>query len=342
VDSISASFKTSSNIICDVSNIPFENKSRYALSPEFLWNFGDTIISSEISPIHSYEKDSVYNVILTLNSPIGCKDTISKSLRVYNNPKPLLKLINTNFCAPAKTEFQLVYGNKRFTPDSTYFLINDFEKIMGDSAFYTFQDTGLQSTKFVIHFGEGNCLIDSVLDLKFYEWPKAKFTSSSSKISIEEPTVIFENNSINATSWKWDFNDLDTSEIKDPGHRYESAGLYDVRLIVSNDGGCFDTIIQQIGVAPENFIKLPSGFSPNGDGKNEAFKILSAGSFELISFKIFNRWGNIVFETNDVEEGWDGKRKGKNQNSGTYIYYIKGKDKDGDLIERHGNFTLLR
>ena len=342
VDSISSLFETSSDIICDVSNIPFENTSRYALTPEFHWDFGDTTLSNEVSPIHSYEKDSTYNVILILNSPIGCKDTSLKSLRVYNNPKPRLKLLNTDFCTPSETEFQLNYGNNKFTPDSTYFLINNSEKIMGDSAFYTFLDTGLQKTKFVIHFGEGNCIIDSVLNLKFHIRPEAKFTSSSSTISIEEPTVIFKNQSTNATSWNWDFNDLDTSEIKNPGHRYESAGLYDVRLIVSNDGGCFDTLIQQIGVAPENFVKLPSGFSPNGDGKNETFQILSAGSFDLVSFKIFNRWGNIVFETSDIEESWDGKRKGKNQNSGTYVYYITGKDKDGDLIERHGNFILLR
>ena len=133
-----------------------------------------------------------------------------------------------------------------------------------------------------------------------------------------------------------------TSEIKNPGHSFKNSGLFDVRLIVSNDGQCYDTTFKQISVAPENFVKLSNGFSPNGDGKNETFRILSAGSIELISFKIFNRWGNIVFETNNIEDAWDGKRNGKDQNSGTYIYYIEAKDKDGKFIERHGNFTLLR
>ena len=85
-----------------------------------------------------------------------------------------------------------------------------------------------------------------------------------------------------------------------------------------------------------------SAFSPNGDGRNETFSILNAGNIELIEFKIFNRWGNLVFETSNKEEAWDGTRRGEDQNSGTYIYYIKGRKSSGEITEIKGNFTLLR
>ena len=135
---------------------------------------------------------------------------------------------------------------------------------------------------------------------------------------------------------------LESSYLQNPAHSYEMADIYNVQLIASNPGGCSDSITKKISVSPYDFIKLPSAFSPNGDGKNETFRILNAGNIELIEFKIFNRWGNLVFETNNKEEAWDGKRRGEYQNSGTYIYYIKGRKSSGEITEIKGNFTLLR
>ena len=76
--------------------------------------------------------------------------------------------------------------------------------------------------------------------------------------------------------------------------------------------------------------------------KEDLLKFNYSGNIELIEFKIFNRWGNLVFETNNKEEAWDGKRRGEDQNSGTYIYYIKGRKSSGEITEIKGNFTLLR
>lgn len=342
-DSIAANFTTTSPIICDVNNIPFTNTSRYTFTPQFNWTFGDNNNSNDESPTHSFSTDSLYSIQLTLESPIGCMDSVTKELRVYNNPQPELSTLTDNFCIPAQIVFKLNYGNPNFNPDSTFFQINNLAKSKGDSIFYNFTDTGKQASRYMIHFGEGNCLIDDTIEFNMYKRPIASFSSSSDQVSIEEPLVEFQDKTQHTSEWKWNFGDGDTSTKANPIHAYSTTGLYDVRLIVSNDGGCFDTIIQQIGVAPDNFVKLPSGFSPNGDGKNETFRILTAGSFELVSFKIFNRWGNLVFETNDIEKGWDGMRNGKPQNSGTYIYYLEYKDQSGKLLQpKHGNFTLLR
>lgn len=341
-DSIKAQFETSSNIICDVLNIPFTNTSRYSFDSEFIWDFGDLDSSLLKSPIHSYSTDSTYRVSLTQNSPIGCVDTISKVLTVFNAPFPSLEIQNDNYCIPSETELKLVFGNNKFIADNIYFTLNETDIHEGDSIVKTFTQDGNQKVKYTIEYGSGNCLTDSIFNIDFYKWPIANFSYNPSHTSIEDPVIFFKDESENTSLWSWDFGDFEFSSIQNPGHSFDLAKKYDVRLIASNQGGCSDTISKVVSVAPYDFVKMPSAFSPNGDGQNETFSILRAGDLEILEFKIFNRWGNVVFESNNVNAKWDGKRKGKDQNTGTYIYYVKGQQKDGEIVEIKGNFTLLR
>lgn len=341
-DSIKAQFETSSNIICDVLNIPFKNTSRYTFDSEFTWLFGNGDSSIIKSPIYSYNNDSTYDVTLLQNSPLGCSDSITKTINVFNAPYPELSLINNHFCIPSNTILKLDFGNENFESDSTFFTVNDTLTISGDSILNTFHKSGNYQVKYFVHYGSGNCIADSTLDIPFYEWPVADFSFTPTNNSLDEPVVFFKDQSINTTIWNWDFDNFEYSTNQNPGHSFDIAKAYNVSLISSNEGGCFDTVYQEVLIAPYNFVKLPSAFSPNGDGQNETFSILSAGDLEIIEFKIYNRWGNVVFETTNVTDKWDGTRRGKEQNTGTYIYYIKANNNAGQLVEIKGNFTLLR
>ncbi len=86
---------------------------------------------------------------------------------------------------------------------------------------------------------------------------------------------------------------------------------------------------------------VPNVFSPNGDGFNDLLRVRGRGITEL-DFVIYDRWGEKVFETNDVNAGWDGTYKGQPMNLAVFVYIIKGKFKNGDAIDKKGNFTLLR
>lgn len=341
-DSIDTRFKTLGDIICDVNNVPFTNKSRYTFNNNYIWTFGDGDSSFSKSPKHSYIIDSIYTVNLYQSSPIGCKDSTSKTIKVYNAPYPDLSLTNTNFCIPSETVLKLDYGNNLFEPDSVSFLINGTEDYKSDSITYTFINEGKNEVKYIIYYGQGNCTTDSIFENNFYLEPVAKFEFTPQNNSLDEPIVFFKNTSENSTIANWDFDNFESSTTYNPGHSFDLAGTYNVRLIASNPGGCYDTTYNLVRIAPYDFVKLPSGFSPNGDGKNDYFGILRAGDFNLESFKIFNRWGNIVFETTNIDEKWDGKKKGKDQNTGTYIFYIKGTTTGGTVEEIKGNFTLIR
>lgn len=341
-DSIAAQFTTSSDVICDVLNIPFENISRKTFESTYIWDFGNGDTSFIESPIHSYDVDSTYTVKLLQTSVLGCKDSVSKTFRVFNAPYPKINIIAKDFCVPSSTEFKLEFSNDRFIPDSIYFNINDGEKIYGDSIVNEFSLSGDYNIKYTIDYGSGNCTVDSLFSKTYFNVPVANFSYGPSNVSTEDPVIFFTNLSQNSSAWEWDFNDGDNATAQNPGHSFDFADNYNVKLIASNDGGCSDTIVKSISVAPFDFVKVPSGFSPNGDGQNDVFKILRAGQIEIETFKIYNRWGNVVFETTDVNDGWDGTRNGKDQNTGTYIYYIKGTNDEGEPVEIKGNFTLLR
>ncbi len=111
---------------------------------------------------------------------------------------------------------------------------------------------------------------------------------------------------------------------------------------VTDANGCigYDTVI--VNVVPDFSIFVPNAFTPNGDGKNDVLHLLPFGSFELLSFQIFNRWGELVYETDDINAGWDGIYKGFEQEVGSYAYYIKARNPLDKLTEFKGNVTLVR
>ncbi len=341
-DSMYTDFQTNSLIMCDLKNISFQNNSKSTFESICKWSFGNGDSSSEKSPIYSYTTDSTYEVSLNQTSQLGCMDSVKKTIKVVKAPYPSLSIQNENYCIPSKTSLKLTLENDAFNYDSIYFTIDESNILTGDSIVNTFWEKGEKTIEYTIEYAEKNCILDSIFTLSFYEWPLADFEYSPGNSSLEQPVIYFKDNSKNTTKWNWDFDDLESSSIQNPAHSYDIADEYNIRLIATNDGGCSDTIAKTITVSPYDFIKLPSAFSPNGDGKNETFSILSAGDIELIEFKIFNRWGNLVFKTNDIEEAWNGKRRGEDQNAGTYIYYVKWVKNSGETTEIKGNFTLLR
>ena len=111
-------------------------------------------------------------------------------------------------------------------------------------------------------------------------------------------------------------------------------------VVGTDRNGCEATDSVTVGV----FILpvIPTGFTPNGDGLNDVFKIVYNENYIPSRMSIFNRWGQLVFSTNDVGNGWDGKAHGAAQPIGAYVYLIEGTDPEGNLIRNQGNVTLLR
>jgi len=150
----------------------------------------------------------------------------------------------------------------------------------------------------------------------------------------------------NIASWSWDFGDLSTSNSQNPTHVYSSIGDYAVQLTVTSDSGCTavytDTV--HLEACPQTDYpdpSLPTAFTPNNDGHNDIFYV-RGGPFDNLDFRVFNEWGNEVFQSDAQSSGWDGTYKNKAQAPGKYIWVVKGTTGNGGAFQLTGQFMLIR
>ena len=143
------------------------------------------------------------------------------------------------------------------------------------------------------------------------------------------------------TQWHWNFGDGAASTEQNPSHTFNTLQS-SITFSISDDYGCTDTTVKKLVLICEAAFSLADAFTPNSDGINDTLKIMGKGIKEVLDFRIYNRWGQVVFETNDVNQGWDGKFKGEYQPGETYTYYIRVADFQNQEIEKKGQVVLLR
>jgi gliding motility-associated-like protein len=158
-----------------------------------------------------------------------------------------------------------------------------------------------------------------------------------------EPNTVnhFTNLSTGATKYLWDFGDGTTGTNKDELHIYDKDGTYTVCLTATNEYGCRDTTCKSVRGIVIPLVDVPSGFSPNGDGINDIVYVKGYG-IEKMTFRIFNRWGEKVFESTEKAKGWDGRYKGVMQEMEAYAYTLSVEFFDGTKTNKNGNITLLK
>jgi gliding motility-associated-like protein len=161
--------------------------------------------------------------------------------------------------------------------------------------------------------------------------PLASFTASPNTISDVDNTVYFDNNSQGATDYIWYFGDESPySTVENPIHEYGNINddfnelNFNVLLIAISEYGCIDSTVSFINYTPSLTYFVPNTFTPDGDDFNNVFKpVISTGfSYDKYQFLIFNRWGELIFETQDIGEGWDGTYKGRECQDGTYTWKL--------------------
>ncbi len=149
-------------------------------------------------------------------------------------------------------------------------------------------------------------------------------------------------NANNGSSFSWQpSSSLNDPSLSNPLASPTVTTTYTVIITFANGCKVIDSVL--IIVDPNPIVDLPSAFSPNGDGKNDLFHPLVKGLVDLQVFKVYNRWGQVVFETTDINAGWDGKKNGVEQEVGSYAYLLIGKGEVGNKeINLKGNLTLVR
>ncbi|MCB0477266.1 MAG: choice-of-anchor L domain-containing protein [Crocinitomicaceae bacterium] len=198
----------------------------------------------------------------------------------------------------------------------------------------------LTTTTYVVEI-QDSCHTYTVYDTVVVEviQPNADFAILSNE-NTEGLQINFLNTSTDGNFWFWDLGNGDTSNVMHPSTVYDTAGWYNVYLYIENEIGCWDTITKPIYINPETWIYIPNAFTPNGDGMNDYFSVSVIGSTKF-QFLIFNRWGELIYETDDVNFRWDGKYKGEKVQDGVYVYQVYIENIRDEFIQRRGHIVVL-
>lgn len=156
--------------------------------------------------------------------------------------------------------------------------------------------------------------------------------------------VQFQNQSTGAISYFWNFGDGSsdsTSTAENPSHFYANDGTYTVMLVTTNPQGCTDTIYQIVDVLPDFYFYFPNAFTPNANGRNDLFMGYGAG-IKTYSMKIFDRWGEKLFETDDLYTGWDGTYRGEKVPSAVYVVIFDLEGYHYEVKRYIGSVTVVK
>jgi gliding motility-associated-like protein len=176
--------------------------------------------------------------------------------------------------------------------------------------------------------------------IRVYPIPTAGFTFTPNPALENKPTQ-FNNTSIGANSYLWQFGDGDSSTATNPLHQYNSTGVFNACLYASNEAGCVDSICDAVPALIIPLLDVPNAFTPGRFGTNGVVNVQGFGIGSL-SWTIYNRQGQVVFKTNDRRQGWDGTYKGVLQPMDVYAYTLDVIFTDGKKLRKTGDISLLR
>jgi len=164
----------------------------------------------------------------------------------------------------------------------------------------------------------------------------------------EDPLIIENTSTGLIDAWRWNFGALRSSTLQTPEPFYFPANNietnYMIKLVATNNAiGCSDSVSKKLKVLDNCFIAVPTAFTPNGDGLNDFLYPNNALKADNLEFKVFNRWGQLVFSSRNWLEKWNGKIKGLEQSSGVYVWFLNYTHRDtGKKVFQKGTTTLIR
>jgi gliding motility-associated-like protein len=310
------------------------------------WNFGDAEKSQVRNPNHLYQTPGLHPVTLIATDNNNCRDTSIYNVSYFPVPPIILiKPSKYTACVPE----QIRFTNLSVPIDETYDIQWDF----GDggtadviSPTHEFQQPGVYTVRVQITSPIGCYTEDTFLHLITMEdSPEAGFSYNPQVINTIHSTAIFSDESQRGSGWFWDFGGEASSFIQNPTYTFRDSGRHEIMQVVFHPNGCTDTMIQVIDIEPVVHFFLPNAFTPNFDGKNETYKPegLSLG-VNFYNLSIWSRWGDKIFETENPDEGWNGRRDnfGQEMPVGVYLCTLQYRDARNREHELREFVTLIR
>ena len=323
----------------------------------YLWEFGDGVTSASNSNSlqHTYSMYGVYSIKLTVKNNV-CLETQVKTITIRAIPPIVDFSYNpSSGCQPLTVTFTNL--SLFAEPDTYVWKFGDGQATSkAIHPTYTYFEPG----KYTVSLSASNITgqvvtVTKQMIIEVFAKPSAQFETKPKLIYLPGGILYTKNNSFDAGRFLWDFGDGSTSDEFEPQHAYQNEGVYTISLIAISPNNCTDTTAVKNAAMAQNGGQLlvPNAFSPNtsgagssggggpGDGKNDVFLPLMRGvtQFEML---VFNRWGELLFQSQDAQLGWDGYYQGKLCAQDVYMYKITALYGNGERVVRTGDINLIR
>ncbi len=312
---------------CIVGNsFNFAAGGQYATYSTFSWNFG--ISATPSSSAQQNPKGVTYNqygnfpVSLTVHEK-NCSKTFTDTITVYPNTVAQFQIDSAKGCQPLSVTFTntSIYGvGANYTWN-----FGDGQTSNAQNPTHVYQDTGVFNVSLVVTTTLG-CIGTSSVNVNglvtVYPGPRAGFIATPTHTNIYYPQITFTDTSKNVITQIVTMGDGTTLSSVPPNHTYDGFGTFVITQIALSSNGCSDTARQIIYIDPDYTFYVPNSFTPNGDIHNETFHAFAFGITDF-SMVIYDRWGQEVFSSNDVDKGWNGTFKNTKCPEDVYVYKIE-------------------
>ncbi len=336
--------------VCELSGVTLAGNAPTGSSTGY-WSMisGPSLVlfDDNTSPISDASGMTNGDYVLVWTVSNGTCPSVADTVLINVRPYPIIDISANRFigCAPLGVAFL------------------NLSSPIGDDCLWEFGDGAIETSCGDVYHAYGPGIFDVTLTVTsdgcsstvtFHDYitsielPVADFGTFPGVINITNTTVDFTNYSTNATGYTWNFGDgTSLSSEFEPVHTYPETigGLYEVMLIAENEFGCSDTAYGSIAYEDLLIFYIPNAFTPDGTTINDTFNPVFTSRIDPDNFnmKIFNRWGEILFETYNLNEGWDGTYGGILVEDGVYIWSIEFKDTITDKkMDYRGHVTILK
>jgi len=342
----------SANAGCLNSSAIFNDQSFIASDTlgSWLWAFGDgSPVSNAKDPTHSYLQAGAYGVSLIVTSIHGCVDTSTQVIPVYGMPKASFTVKDSGGCAIYCPRFTDLSTCTDGTIASWNWNFGNGTMGFEQNPENCYTETGFYSITLTVTTSNGcSDTLTQVNYIEIFPVPQAAFTYDPQPPSEFNPQISFTDLSdTSVVIWNWDFGELigpGKSSLQNPDHIYSDTGTYCITLIVQNIYKCPDTAVHCLRIEPEFTFYVPNAFTPGSSfGKNDEFGGVGT-SIRQYEMWIFDRWGNMIFYSDDLNKKWDGKIDADKPvaQEDVYVYKVELVDVAGDLHRYSGVINLVR
>ncbi len=297
-----------------------QNEAEFAL--DYQWFLDGTLESTVFEPVVEINEGGIFELMLVAFNEYNCSTTAVESVVVHYNPIPALNLSPMEGCPPLDVYIQDVSVGGS-SSELTISLDNEIV-YQGPPVtnYYLFESSGIYTLGMNVVAGTGCEVNESALEtIEVFSEPFAYFEANPYDSDDSSPDLpsslntrwIFQNLSNDNDENYWQFGDGTASSEINPIHNYYDPGSFGVSLTVTNDYGCSDTYSEWVLIENQTPVYVPNSFTPGGvtskpDGLNDAFRA-EFRDYDLVtdySLQIFDRWGELIWESDDPEEFWQG------------------------------------